>query len=312
MAILNGKALTEARGKKGWTQVELSEATKPKVDVSTISRIERGKPTRVRANTLRALAKALEVQPESLCPVAEAERDVMKLRIEAAARNALTLVAHRYRISRESIIEIAPLLFFIAAEQSLEERQNRIADVSASAHALFDLYRGIPHLPPQWPIDDAAVTSEEQSIKARDLFGKKVLEDAQQFLCDFDSDFDKGEHNPFVRFLRDRLSKIDTSAELAESVRWTPGLWSDYRIGTSPDYRICTEEAASLVGNDTTAAHAILCGAAALHEMPKGSPEQRAEWARAEFDRKYGDDLLGELVAPHAADTQASNSGDGS
>ncbi len=59
MAILNGKALTEARRKKGWTQVELSEATKPKVDVSTISRIERGKPTRVRANTLRALAKEL-------------------------------------------------------------------------------------------------------------------------------------------------------------------------------------------------------------------------------------------------------------
>src|SRR5271166_3313902 len=145
MAILNGKALTEARRKKGWTQVELSEATKPKVDVSTISRIERGKPTRVRANTLRALTKALDVQPESLCPVAEAERDVMKLRIETAARNALTLVAHRYRISRESIVEIAPLLFFIAAEQSLKERQSRIADVRASANALFHLYYGIPH-----------------------------------------------------------------------------------------------------------------------------------------------------------------------
>jgi len=306
MAILNGKALAEARRKKGWTQVELSEATKPKVDVSTISRIERGKPTRVRANTLRAVAKALDVQPESLCPAAEAERDVMKLRIEAAARNALTLVAHRYRISRESIIEIAPLLFFIAAEQSLEERQTRIADVRSSADALFDLYRGIPHLPPEWPIDDGAVSSEERSIKARDLFGNKVLEDAQQFLSEFDDDFDEGEHNPFVRFLRDRLSKIDTSAELAQSVRWTPGLW--------PHYRICTEEAASVVGNDTAAARAILSGAAALHEMPKGSPEQRAEWARAEYDRKYGDleDLLGKFLTPRAAGTQASNSGDAS
>jgi transcriptional regulator with XRE-family HTH domain len=74
MAILNGKALTEARRKKGWTQVELSEATKPKVDVSTISRIERGKPTRVRANTLRALAKALDVQPESCQECAHARR----------------------------------------------------------------------------------------------------------------------------------------------------------------------------------------------------------------------------------------------
>jgi transcriptional regulator with XRE-family HTH domain len=306
MAVLNGKALTEARRKKGWTQVELSEATKPKVDVSTISRIERGKPTRVRTNTLRVLAKALDVQPESLCPAAEAERDVMKLRIEAAARNALTLVAHRYRISRESIIEIAPLLFFIAAEQSLNERQSRIADVRASADALFHLYRGIPHLPPEWPIDEGALSSEEQSVKARDLFGKKVLKDAQQFMSEFDDDFDEAEHNPFVRFLRDRLSKIDASTELAESVRWTPSLW--------PSYRICTDEAASVVGNDTKAAHAILCGAAALHEMPKGSPEQRADWARAELNRKYGDldDLLGELVNPRAADAQASNCGDAS
>ena len=78
MANLSGKALAEARRKKGWTQVELSEATKPKIDISTISRIERGKPTRVRANTLTALAKALDVHPESLCPTTEAARDVMK------------------------------------------------------------------------------------------------------------------------------------------------------------------------------------------------------------------------------------------
>jgi transcriptional regulator with XRE-family HTH domain len=303
MAILNGKELTEARRKKGWTQVELSEATKPKVDVSTISRIERGKPTRVRTNTLRALAKALDVQPKSLCPAAEAEREVMKLRIETAARNALTLVALRYRISRESVIEIAPLLFFIAAEQSLKERQSRIADVRASADTLFDLYRGIPHLPPEWPVDERAVSSEEQSIEARDLFGKKVLDDAQIFMSELNDDFDEAEQNPFVTFLRNSLSKINTSTELAESVQWTPGLW--------PSYKICSEEAANVVGNDTTATLAILCGAAALHEMPKGSPEQRAEWARAEFDRKFGvfDDLFGD---PHTTDAQASNSGDAS
>src|SRR5215469_7903967 len=203
MAMLDGKMLAEVRRKKGWTQVELSDATKPKVNVSTISRIERGKPTRVRANTVRALAKALDVQPDNLCPTAEAERNVMKIRMETAARNALTLVALRYRISRESIIEAAPLLFFIAAEQSLKERQKRIADVRSSADALFDLYRGIPHLPPEWPVDEGAVSSEERSIKARDLFGGKVLDDAQQFMSELDADFDEAEQNPFVKFLRD-------------------------------------------------------------------------------------------------------------
>jgi len=306
MAILDGKALTEARRKKGWTQVELSELTKPKVDVSTISRIERGKPTRVRSNTLRALAKALDLQPESLCPAAEAERDVMKIRMETAARNALTLVALRYRISRESIIEAAPLLFFIAAELSLKERQRRITDVRAAADALFDLQRAVRHLPMHWPVDEGAVSSEEQSIKARDLFGRKVLDDAQQFMSEFDADFDEAEQNPFVEFLRDSLSKVSDSTEVAESVRWSPGLW--------PRYEICAEEAGTIVGNDTKAAQAILCGAAALHEMPKGAPQQRAEWAQAEFDRKYGDldDLLGDLDGPPSTDAQASKSGEAS
>jgi transcriptional regulator with XRE-family HTH domain len=303
MAILNGKALLEARRKKGWTQVELSEATKPKIDISTVSRIERGKSNRVRAGTLRALAQALDVHPESLCPTVEAERDVMKLRIESAARNALTLVALRYRISRESIVEVAPLLFFIAAEQCLQERQKRIAEVRASADALFDLQRGICHLPAHWPVDESAMTSEEQSIKARDLFGKKVLEDEQQFMSELDADYDDAEQNPFVAYLRDTLAKVSSPPEVSESVRWPPGLW--------PGYEICTEEAAKFVGDDAKATHAIVCGAAALHEMPKGSPEQRAEWARAEFRRKYGDlqDLLSSVTGLSPADDQAPSSG---
>jgi transcriptional regulator with XRE-family HTH domain len=296
MAILNGKALAEARRKRGWTQEELSEATKPRIVVSTISRIERRKPARVRANTLNALAKALDVPPQSLCPTAEPDREVVKLRIDTAARNALTLVALRYGIIREHIVEIAPLLFFIAAEQCLQERQKRIAEVRDAADSLFDLYRGMPHLPAYWPVDSGAVSSEEQSIEARDLFGEKVLEAQQLFTNELDEDFDEATQNPFVSFLREALAKASKSPEAAESVSWTPGLW--------PSYEICTEEAANLVGNDAGAAGAIVCGAAALHEMPKGSPEKRAEWARAEFDRKF-EGWLG--LSP--ADGQPSDSG---
>ena len=116
---------------------------------------------------------------------------MIKIRIDSAARKRAALVARRYQISREQIIATAPLLFFIAAEQCLQERQNRIADVRASADALFELYRGIPHLPAEWPIDEAAVRSEERSIKARDLFGEKVLDDAQQFMSELDDDYDE-------------------------------------------------------------------------------------------------------------------------
>jgi transcriptional regulator with XRE-family HTH domain len=273
MAILNGKVLAEARGKKGWTQVELSEATRPKIDVSTISRIERGKPTRVRLNTLRQLAKALDLRPESLCVAPEAEREVMKIHIEAAARNALTLVARRYGIRRERIVEIAPLLFFIAAEECLQERQKRVTEMRSAEDALTGLSYSISHLPPYCPSDGGALESEEQSIEARDLFGQNVIEDGF-FAPDYE-----GKRNPFVTFLRDSLARVSSSPEAAKSVRWAPGLW--------PSYEICTEEAGSIVGGDSKAARAIVCGAAALHDhdMPKGSPEQRAEWARAELDK---------------------------
>jgi hypothetical protein len=48
--------------------------------------------------------------------------------------------------------------------------------------------------------------------------------------------------------------------------------------------------------------------------MPKGPHEQRAEWARAEYDRKYGDidDLIGDFTGLQVADAQASNSGEAS
>jgi transcriptional regulator with XRE-family HTH domain len=286
MAILDPKKLVEARRAKGWTQVQLSEATKPRIVVSTISRIERGKPTRIRESTLKQLGRALGVDPQTLCQGAEPEREVVKLRVESAARNALTLVALRYGVSREDIVEIAPLLFHIAAKECLQERRKRVAEVRDAANALFFLQGEIRHLPPRWPIDEGALSSEEKSIEARDLFGTQVAEEAGQFLNEYADEYDEAEHNPFASFLRNALAKIGDSQEEAESFRWCPPLW--------PRYEICAKEAAELVGGDTKAAQAILNGAAALHEMPKGSPAERAEWGRAEFDRKYGD--LGSLL----------------
>ena len=276
MALVDGKALLQARNSKNWTQGELSEETKPRINISTISRIERGKSTRIHDRTLRELGRALGVSPSSLCATREAERDLVKLRVESAARNALTLVALRYGVSRENIVEIAPLLFFIAAEQSLKERQSRIEEVCDHAESLLDLQRRIGHFPPRSPIDGEAVSSEEQSIQALDLFGERVVQEMWPFMS---SDYDEAEQNPFVAFLRNALD-MASNAEAA-TVSWTPGLW--------PRYEICTEEAAAIVGGDVDATHAILSGAALLHEMPKASSADRADWARAEFSRKYGD-----------------------
>jgi transcriptional regulator with XRE-family HTH domain len=166
MPIVDGKALRKAREEKEWSQKQLSDATK--IDVSTISRIERGR-RRVRRHTVNQLCGALGANQTDLAPRQEPERDVVKFRIKSAARNALTLVARRYRVPREQIVECAPLLFYIAAEQSLQKRREAL---DAYRDAALTVYAAaIPHLPLSMQTADVmAADLEERSIKNRDLF----------------------------------------------------------------------------------------------------------------------------------------------
>lgn len=270
-AILNAKTLRDAREKKGWTQLQLSEATK--INISTISRIERGKATRVRERTHKELARALGVSREELCPTPAAEREVIKLRVGSAARNALTLVARRYQVSREQVIEAAPLFFFIIAEQSLQQRRKRLDELQAAE----DAARGaaLPHLP-YHPGDWMTLNFEARSIKARDLFGTIVADKVGR---PDDPDWREEKGNPFASFLNEALGATESD----EVVLWTPD--------DGPSYAICEEEVAALVGGDEEAAQAIFNGGAALHEMPaeirKSSPEERAKWARAQVPEVY-------------------------
>ena len=185
--------------------------------------------------------------------------------------SSCSLLIHGEDRRPQAEIPLIPLSRFPGQSECLQERQKRVTEVRAAEDALTGLSYGISHLPPYCPTDGGALASEEQSIEARDLFGQNVIEDGF-FAPDYE-----GKHNPFVTFLRDNLARLSSSPEAAKSVRWTPHLW--------PSYEICAEGAGSIVGGDARAARAIVCGAAALHDMPKGSPEQRAEWAQAEFDK---------------------------
>lgn len=302
MPIVNAKALVEARNKKGWSQLALSEATKPQINVSTISRLERGKSSRVRETTLRELVRVLGVTSAALCGAEEPDRDVVKLSLDTAARNALTLVAQRYRIHRERIVEVAPLLFFIAAEQCLRDRQTRIDKLREAAAAMIELQCEIQHLPRHQPLDDESVISEEDSITKLDLFAARVLDGPS--LGDRDEEFDEAKHNPFAGYLRNALASVGATDLEVESVSWSPGLW--------PQYRICSGQAARIVGNDPAAVDCILSGAAALHEMPKASPEERAAWAIAERERKFDDlsDLLEEPEGLASGNQDSAGSGE--
>jgi hypothetical protein len=183
-------------------------------------------------------------------------------------------------------VEAAPLLFFIAAEKSLQERRKRLDALRTAADAMYDAYPS--HLPKTASVDEETLECERGSIEARDLFGS-IVTDNDNVGARYEEDWDEGESNPFAVFLKAALADVSNSATFE---RWEPRLW--------PQYQICSEEAAKVVAGDAEATRAILDGAAALHEMPKASPRERGEWARAESHRKYGDldGLLDDLIDP--------------
>src|SRR5258708_1711172 len=238
-AKVNGERIRALRSNRGLSQKQL--AGKVKVDPGTVSRWERGEINRIRHDVLGRMRLALNATEADICaegPLPESDggqqvspKGQMNLSIDPACRNALALVAQRYRVRRQQIVEAAPLLFFIAAEQSLQQRRNRLRELRGAADALVAATP--PHLPPHWPVDDTALEAEEQSIGARDLFGTMVGETAGE-----PDSWNRDEENPFAAFLNAALSGIDQSMEPVEFSEW----W--------PIYKICPDDAPALVGDD--------------------------------------------------------------
>lgn len=285
---INGERIRAFRIKAGLEQKAL--AGKIGVDAGTVSRWERGAIDRVRSDVFGRLCPVLDATEDDLCgeePLPEKRQEVQKgqmnLNIDPACRNALSLVALRYRLTRQRIVEAAPLLFFIAAEQCLQQRRERLRKLREAADRIIDATPS--HLPsPYIRLEEAE--AEECSIEARDLFGKIVAKTVGEPYPY--PGWDPGRDNPFAAFLSAALAGVDRSAE--------PVSWWGHSL-LRPAYTICAGEAANLVGGDAEAADAILQGRAELHEMPpdvrKASPAERAQWARSERERNKSllDDL---------------------
>src|ERR1700686_5626700 len=118
-AKVNGERIRALRSKRGLSQKEL--AGKVKVDPGTVSRWERGDIDRVRHDVLGRMRSALGATEADICaegPLPESgaaqeaplPKGQMNLSVDTACRNALSLVARRYGVTRQQIVEAAPLL----------------------------------------------------------------------------------------------------------------------------------------------------------------------------------------------------------
>lgn len=270
MAFVSKEALKRARENKGLSQEALAGAAK--LDPSTISRMERGIPSRIRKHSLEQLAVALETKPEELCEAPASDPDLVKLPMDVSARNALVLVAKRFGVSRRCIVGLAPLLFYFMAERSLASRRKLLEEIREAANSLENLQSRMPHLPSLWPVDEEALLAERESIEARDLFGRGFAN--RNFFGQRSESYKDDEHNPFAAFLTEALEKTRGPNDANKPVRCT--------TISSPSYWICYDEAAEKVAGDEDAAWAIVGGEVALHEMPtKATPAERAQWVRS-------------------------------
>jgi transcriptional regulator with XRE-family HTH domain len=290
---ISAERVKALRCKRGLSQKEF--ATKVKVTPGTVSRWERGEIDRIKPEIAGRICSALGAIETDICgegPLAPAQQTPPRGQMHAACTNALSLVALRYGVTRQQILEAAPLLFFIAAEQSLREREKRLRDLRDEADAELeeaitqklassagqnrDARLGALREAVEATLDDAGVCEvwlgyEETSIENRDLFGS-VAED--MWMENPHPSLQYAEGTAIAASLSDALAGVSATAE---PVQWEPR--------AAPNYRVCDDEAKAIVGDDGEATDAILSGAVALHDMPpeirKSSPAERAQWARS-------------------------------
>lgn len=287
----------QLRDERGWTQEEL--AKKAGLNKQSIFRIEKGEYRGTRHETIALLCKALEVDVTTLTgrpsnPLRPEENSAdpfgtasqINLRIDNAARNALALTARRYGVQLSEIVEIAPFLFFLAAERSLQRRRERLNEVSDAIAEVEELKRKYRYLPIDMPANDDPICCEERSIQQNDIFGRRYEIETNRRSFRYAHDFDDNNDNPFAAFLKEELQNLKARPATEHDkaiggtfMGWHPDVWS------TPGYKICSNEAVDIVGNDKEAVRAILSGSAPLHEIPKelknSLPEQLAEWAKS-------------------------------
>ena len=203
-------------------------AKRARMNKQTIWRLKAGKVTKARDRTIEEIARVLKVDRRVLtgemrAPDSEpvASKNQLNVRVGTAQRNALNLVARRYRVEPSEIIELGPFLFVWAAEESLRRRQERLSKLDQLLDETKTLGRQLRHLSPQLNIfsyADDAVAAEQSSISERDLFGSSIKLD----LAGMPPDFDADNENPFAMFLRELGNSFGDVAAFEE---WA-GSWS--------------------------------------------------------------------------------------
>ncbi len=164
---------------------------KKPVSTKTISKIEADKNEKrvVRQYILTNLSAGLKVNPKVLSgeeplPAKHAPSDRVELQIDAQTRLNYDLIERRYDVSIEDIVNIAPVLFIKAAQESLAKQKRTLEEEVLKATSKVGKMIGEPEprsldTVEQGIIDvvddeDCCFSSRMEAIRNNDLFDASV------------------------------------------------------------------------------------------------------------------------------------------
>jgi transcriptional regulator with XRE-family HTH domain len=279
---------------KNWSQVQLARSSG--VDKGTVNRIMKGKNKRSDSATVERIAKALGLSPEELAappPAVEHRKDPPESRFETtlsnSTRNALVLVARRYGMQPRVVLELAPVLFVIAAERHLAERSANLAQMLESLSAAEAASPRYLDLLGSYP--DYAIEMENRAVAERDLFLDNRDDPENVFWPGYE--FEK--HAPFPVWLQAEMAK----ARYDGAISWYERDWP-------AQFKTAVEDALWLTEGDPELADYIASGHVALYKLKR---EERSDSKsrlaalqrlKAEHDAEMLviDQLLGSMLNP--------------
>lgn len=187
---LNPESLKALRKVRGMSQEKLHNESG--ISKSQIGRWERGEQIdNVQGNSRERLCAALGVKWEVLTrPPKESSAGVseLKLNVSPSTLTGLELVRRIYGVRREDIIELAPLLFLLTAQTSLERRRKALQEaVEGVEKALEDAVNRFPYLSDAWgwPKENV-IAEEEDAIKKRRVFDSyEGADETRSFYADY-------------------------------------------------------------------------------------------------------------------------------
>jgi transcriptional regulator with XRE-family HTH domain len=215
-------ALAEIRKDRRLSQEKLAELCTERfksinISAKSIYRYESGRPCKNQAR-VKALASVLEVTPNELYGDRPFEPEGNSVGFGFRAEQVLfsptdllnyDAVSVTYGVTKQELISAAPWMFAILAEMSLRDRKDALAAaMSAFTAAVQSLPKHLVHASEADTPFDAAVSDEEWSIAQEDVFGWALGSRAasrtgiEPFDCDAT--------NPFIEFLKQRVSELET------------------------------------------------------------------------------------------------------